>query len=324
MTAKMKTAACIGGGVIGGGWVARFALHGVDVRVFDPNPEVERQVNEIMTNARKAHQSLYGDAAVAEGNITFHTSIAEAVQGVELVQESVPERLDLKQKVLAEIEASTAEDTIIGSSTSGLLPTQMQAQLKRPEMLTVAHPFNPVYLLPLVELCGGEKTADTTVERAGAIYDSLGMKSLVVRKEIDAFIADRLLEAVWRESLHLVNDGVASTKEIDDAIRYGFGLRWAQMGLFQTYHVAGGEAGMRHFVSQFGPSLKWPWTKLMDVPDLTDALIDKIADGVDEQANGKTFRDLEAKRDENLVGILKALQVNNWGAGALLNGKEES
>mgnify|MGYP001199411052 CR=1 FL=1 len=324
MTALIQKAACIGGGVIGGGWVARFALNGVEVRVFDPNPAVERQVSEIMVNARKAHLALHGENRSAEGEILFCDSLEAAVADAELVQESIPERLDLKQQVLGDIENAASEQTIIGSSTSGLLPSKMQANLKRPEMLTVAHPFNPVYLLPLVELCGGAQTSARTLERAGEIYDSLGMKSLVIRKEIDAFIADRLLEAVWRESLHLVNDGVASTKEIDDAIRYGFGLRWAQMGLFQTYHVAGGEAGMRHFVSQFGPSLKWPWTKLMDVPELTEALIDKIADGVEEQANGKTFRDLEAKRDQNLVGILKALQANNWGAGALLNGREES
>ena len=230
----------------------------------------------------------------------------------------MPERLDLKQRVHADIAAAAPADAILCTSTSGLLPTKIQEGLERPDNLIVAHPFNPVYLLPLVELVAGQGTAEGVIDRAATILDSLGMKPLKVRKEIDAFIADRLLEAVWRESLWLVKDGVATTEEIDDAIRYGFGLRWAQMGLFQTYHTAGGEVGMRAFIEMFKPSLHWPWTKLMDVPELDDALIDTIADGVEEQARGLTARDLERQRDKNLVGILHALKANNWGAGTLV------
>ena len=147
----------------------------------------------------------------------------------------------------------------------------------------------------------------------------IGMYPLHVRKEIDAHIADRLLEAVWREGLWLINDDIATTKEIDDAIIYGFGLRWAQMGLFETYRVAGGEAGMAHFMAQFGPALKWPWTKLMDVPELTDDLIDKIASQSDAQSGQYSIRELERIRDDNLVSILRSLKGRNWGAGKLLN-----
>jgi carnitine 3-dehydrogenase len=175
-----------------------------------------------------------------------------------------------------------------------------------------------VYLLPLVEVCGGEQTSSDVIDSAMAFYETISMKPLHVRVEIDAFIADRLLEAVWRESLWLVNDGVATTEEIDDAIRYGFGLRWAQMGIFETYRVAGGEGGMAHFVRQFGPTLSWPWTKLTDVPELTDELIETIGDQSDEQSGAHSIRELERIRDTNLVGILRALEANEWGAGETL------
>ena len=187
--------------------------------------------------------------------------------------------------------------------------------MKNPAQLIVAHPFNPVYLLPLVELVGDMPT----IVRAKEILANLGMFPLHVRKEIDAHIADRFLEAVWREALWLIKDDIATTSEIDDAIRYGFGLRWAQMGLVETYRVAGGEAGMKHFLAQFGPALKWPWTKLMDVPELTGDLIERIASQSDEQSGGYSIRQLERIRDDNLVGILRALKTRNWGAGEVLN-----
>ena len=187
--------------------------------------------------------------------------------------------------------------------------------------MLVGHPFNPVYLLPLVEVVGGRATATAAVERASDFYASIGMKPVVVRKEIDAFIGDRLQEALWREALWLVHDGVATVEEIDDVIRYSFGLRWAQMGIFQVYRVAGGEAGMRHFMEQFGPCLAWPWTKLTDVPELDAALIDRIKEQSDAQAAGLSIRELERIRDDNLVRIMEALESGGqtgWGAGALL------
>ena len=317
----MSKAACIGGGVIGAGWVARLVLNGVDVAVFDPAPEAERIVNEVLNNARRAYRQISPDRLPAEGTLTFTGSIAEAVKGADLVQESVPERLDLKHKVLAEIDAHAPADALIGSSTSGIKPTQMQIAMTRPERLVVAHPFNPVYLLPLVEIVGGEKTSQGMIERARALYASIGMKPVVIRKEIEAFVGDRLLEALWREALWLVNDDITTVEELDDIIRYSFGLRWAQMGLFQTYRIAGGEAGMRHFMEQFGPCLKWPWTKLTDVPELTGELINKIAAQSDEQAGGLSIRTLERIRDDNLVAIMAALgnsqNGDGWGAGKL-------
>lgn len=315
-------AACIGGGVIGAGWIARLLLNGIDVALFDPAPDAARKVEEVMTGARRAYRAMT-DTLPVEGTLTLAASLAEAVADAELIQESVPERLDLKHKVLVEIDAHAREDALIGSSTSGLKPTDMQAPMTHPGRLVVAHPFNPVYLLPLVEIVGGEKTAPETVEKAKTIYASIGMKPVVIRKEIEAFVGDRLLEALWREALWLIRDGVTTVEELDDIIRYSFGLRWAQMGLFQTYRIAGGEAGMRHFMAQFGPCLEWPWTRLTDVPELTDELVEKIATQSDEQAAGLSIRELEAIRDDNLVAIMRALAASQggigWGAGEALN-----
>lgn len=311
--------AIIGGGVIGGGWAARFLLNGHDVAVYDPAPNSADAVHHVLANARIALDALYDGALPGEGDLLFCDSLEEACADAAWIQESVPERLDLKHAVLGAIVEAAPATAIIGSSTSGFTPTALHEKLSDPSRVIVAHPFNPVYLLPLVELVGGEATAPDTLQKAKVMLAAIGMKPLVVRKEIDAHIADRLLEAVWRESLWLVKDGVATTEEIDDAIRYGFGLRWAQMGLFETYRIAGGEAGMAHFLAQFGPALQWPWTKLMDVPELDDALIETISSQSDAQANGRSIADLVAQRDGNLVAILKALAARDDAAGALLN-----
>jgi carnitine 3-dehydrogenase len=322
--AAITRAAAIGGGVIGAGWVARLLLNGVDVTVHDPDPEAERKVGEVVKGARRAYRRMLPEGLPAEGRMRFARSIAEAVADADFIQESVPERLDLKHRVLAEIDAHARADAIIGSSTSGLKPTDMQtAMASHPERLLVAHPFNPVYLLPLVEIVGGERTSRQAIEGASRIYASIGMKPVVIRKEIEAFVGDRLLEAAWREALWLIRDDVVTVEELDDIMRYSFGLRWAQMGMFQVYRVAGGEAGMRHFMTQFGPCLAWPWTRLTDVPELTDELVDKIAAQSDEQAGGLSIRELERIRDDNLVAIMEALGRQNkgkgWGAGALYN-----
>ncbi|PSJ53106.1 carnitine 3-dehydrogenase [Kumtagia ephedrae] len=319
----IEKAAAIGGGVIGAGWVARLLLNGIDVAIYDPDPEAERKVGEVMKGARRAYRKMVPGGLPREGKLTFAKTIAEAVDGADLVQESVPERLDLKHRVLAEIDRHAPANALVASSTSGIKPTDMQSAMRRPERLVVAHPFNPVYLLPLVEIVAGKDTLPEAVEMAKEAYSSIGMKPVVVRKEIEAFVGDRLLEAAWREALWLIKDGICTVEELDDIMRYSFGLRWAQMGMFQVYRIAGGEAGMRHFMAQFGPCLTWPWTKLMDVPEYNDELVELIATQSDEQANGLSIRELEKIRDDNLVAIMEALGKQNkgkgWGAGALYN-----
>ena len=325
---KINKAACVGGGVIGGGWIARFLLAGIDVDVFDPHPEASRIVGEVIANAERAYAMLTGAPLPPRGKLTFCKTLEEAVVDADWIQESVPERLDLKRNVLTQIDAACRPDALIGSSTSGLLPTDLQRDMQFPDRLFVAHPYNPVYLLPLVEIVGGEKTSHATIKAAMEKLPPIGMKGVHIAKEIEAFVGDRLLEALWREALWLIHDDICTVETLDDVIRYSFGLRWAQMGLFQTYRIAGGEAGMRHFLAQFGPCLAWPWTKLTDVVDLDDALVEKIGQQSDDQAEGRSIRELERIRDENLTGILQALKAGDggkgWGAGKLLKDFEHS
>ena len=319
----IKQAAIIGGGVIGAGWIARLIENGIDVVIYDPADNAEQKVDAVLINSRYAYSKLTSVPRRNEGRVDYADSVELAVKNAELIVESVPERLDIKQSVYAEIENSASIEAIIASSTSGIMPSDLQAKMQHPERLLVAHPFNPVYLLPLVELVGGKNTSAETIERARAIYDFLGMHPLHVKKEIEAFIADRLLEAVWRESLWLVKDGIATTQDIDDAVRFGFGLRYAQMGVFDTYRIAGGEAGMRHFMAQFGPCLKWPWTRLMDVPEFNDELVDLIVGQSDQQSGHMSIREMERIRDDNLIAILHGLKGNNWGAGQTLARHEQ-
>ena len=312
---SIKAAGVIGAGVIGSGWVARLLLNGIDVFVYDPSKEAPKYVNKVIDNAERAYKKLLTSNLPKKGKLLFSASISEVAKSCELIIEAVPERLSIKQSAYEEIESSADKNLVIASSTSGILPSDLQAKMKHPERLLVAHPFNPVYLLPLVEIVGGSKTSKNVIEETSKIFTNIGMFPLHIKKEIPAFIADRLLESVWREALWLVNDDIATTEEIDDAIRYGFGLRWAQMGLFETYRLAGGEAGMRHFISQFGPCLEWPWTHLMDVPEFTDELIEKVSSQSDQQSGQFSIDELMEKRDDNLVDFLKVLKDNQWGAG---------
>ena len=314
MRSEIRRVALLGAGVIGAGWAARLVENGIDVAIADPDPEVRRKTEAVLGNAERAMRGLFPEPPARRGVVVYADSVEAAVDGADFVQESAPEREDLKRALLARADAVAPADVILGTSTSGLLPSRLQADCVHPGRVVVGHPFNPVYLLPLVEVCGGSATAPETVEAAMAFYASLGMHPLHVRTEIDGFIADRLLEALWREALHLVNDGVATTDEIDRAVHYGAGLRWAFMGTFGIYRLAGGEAGMRHFMAQFGPALKLPWTRL-EAPELTDALIDRVSEQAEEQAGGRSVRDMERSRDDALVAILQALEGQGIGAG---------
>ncbi|MCA3558209.1 MAG: carnitine 3-dehydrogenase, partial [Rhodobacter sp.] len=307
-----RKAAIIGGGVIGAGWAGRFVLNGWDVAVFDPDPQARRKIGEVMANARAALPALSDVPMPPEGRLTFAASITEAVEGADYAQESVSETLALKHRIFAQIQ-QVAPGLPVGSSTSGFKPSELQQGAANPATLFVAHPFNPVYLLPLVEIVPSPASDPAVIEAAKATLRQIGMYPLHIRKEIDAHIADRFLEAVWREALWLVKDGIATTEEIDDAIRMGFGLRWGQMGLFETYRIAGGEAGMTHFMAQFGPYLTAPWTRLTDVPAFDEGLVDLIAGQSDAQSGHHSIRELERIRDSNLIGFLRVLKDRNWG-----------
>ncbi|MEM6664307.1 MAG: carnitine 3-dehydrogenase [Pseudomonadota bacterium] len=319
----VKTAAILGGGVIGGGWLARLIENGIECRVFDPDPNAERKLGEVLDGAERAYAKLTMAPRSEKATWSYAGSVAEAAKGAELIVEAVPERVEVKRAVYAEVEAVNATG-LIASSTSGIMPTDLQAEMAHPDRLIVAHPFNPVYLLPLVELVAGQQTDPGRIDWAKDFYGAIGMHPLNCRVEIEGFLSDRLQEALWREALWLLHDKVATAEELDAAIAYGPGLRWAQMGTMQTFHLAGGEAGMRGMLAMFGPCLKWPWTKLMDVPELTDAFVDMVGDQCDAQAGNLDPRDLEKIRDDNLIAIMQALKVNDWGAGRTLAGYEKS
>jgi carnitine 3-dehydrogenase len=306
MASTIERVAIVGAGVIGSGWAARFLGAGLDVAAWDPAPNAESKARATIDAAWPAMSRRGLAPGASPSRLTFHAKLKDCVENADFVQESAPERETLKQDLLADIDAGNPT-AIVASSTSGLLPTLLSAKMSRPERMLVGHPFNPVYLLPLVELVGGERTAPGTIESAAAFYQSIGMRPLPVRKEIVGFVADRLMEALWREALWLVNDDVATTEEVDAAVVYGCGLRWSLMGTFLTFHLAGGEGGVRHMLHQFGPALKLPWTRLV-APELTDELIDKVADGCEEQAAGRSIRELEARRDDFLVELLALVQ----------------
>ncbi|WP_456840577.1 3-hydroxyacyl-CoA dehydrogenase NAD-binding domain-containing protein [Bradyrhizobium sp. USDA 4486] len=312
---RPRAVGLLGGGVIGGGWTARFILNGVDVRLYSPSTSAVDRVQKMLANARRAYRQLTEVSLPVEGTLTIVNSVADAVRGVELVQESAPERLELKQQLLATASKAAAPGSLICSSTSSLRPSLLGVGVDHPERLLVAHPFNPVYLLPLVELCAGQSTAPEMLARATKLYRAVGMHPLVVRKEVDGFIANRLQEAMWREALWLVHDDLATVEEVDDAVRYSFGLRRAIMGPFR---LGTDGASMRHYMQKWGPTLKWPWTKLTEVPELSDAFLDKLAKQSDARAEHLTNFELEQKRDDCLVAVLKGLRAEGYGAGETL------
>lgn len=294
----------VGAGVIGHGWAARCLGAGLDVIATDPAPGAEHRLRAGVENAWPALERAGISEGASQSRLSFTADLEDAVSEADFVQESAPEREDLKRELLARVDAAARQNVVVASSTSGFLPTSLQSGCRHPERVVVGHPFNPVYLLPLVEVVGGERTSPEAVRGAIGFYRALGMRPLHVRREIEGHLSDRLQEALWRENLHLVAEGAATPRELDDAIVYGPGLRWALMGVNLTFHLAGGEEGMAHMLEQFGPALELPWTKL-EAPKLTDDLVERMVEGTREQAAGRSTAELERRRDEFLVRLLE-------------------
>ncbi len=299
--------ASIGGGPIGGGWSAHFLAQGFDVTSYLHD---SAETSAFMTILETAWQSLT-ELGLAPGasldRLTIVNDLEQAVQGAGFVQESAPENLAMKQALYRELGSLVPIDVVIGSSTSGLTMTDIQAECATPERTVIGHPFNPPYLLPLVEIVGGRKTDPKAVEWAGAFYEHAGKAPLLMKKEVPGFVATRLQEALWREALHMVANGEATPEDIDLALMNGPAPRMVSQGQCMAFHVACGEGGMATNLDQFGPALKLPWTRL-EAPELTPNLRDRMVDGCNEVAAGRHFAEMAAQRDREIVAVLNALR----------------
>ena len=317
----IRTVGLIGTGVIGAGWAARCLFRGLDIVATDPLPGAEDRLRRSVENAWPSMAKLIQAPLPTPGKLHFVHAIDEVAAATDYIQESAPERIEVKQNLFAKLDRVTRPDVILASSSSGLLPSDIQRGLVHPERVVIGHPFNPVYLLPLCEVVGGTQTDPHIVDQAMEFYASIGMHALKVRKEVEGYISDRLQEALWREALHMVNDGIASTDEIDAAIAYGPGLRWSFWGTCLIFHLAGGKGGMRAMLEMFGPALEWPWTKLQ-APTLTPELIERMVEGCEAQAAGRSIEQLERQRDNALVDVIRALRPHELGAGGTLAADE--
>ncbi|MFI1432122.1 3-hydroxyacyl-CoA dehydrogenase NAD-binding domain-containing protein [Streptomyces lydicus] len=305
----VRRVACIGAGVIGGGWAAHFLARGYDVTAWDPAPDAEDRLRRLVAAAWPALEQIGLAEGASQDRLTVAPTLAAAVADADFVQESAPEKLELKRSLLAELAAAAPPGVVIASSTSGYPMTDMQTAADGSAAgagrLVVGHPFNPPYLIPLVEVVGGELTDREAVEWAARFYDVAGKSVITMDRELPGFIANRLQEALWREALHMVANGEASVEDIDASITEGPGLRWAFMGPCLTFALAGGEGGMAHMLDHFGPSLKSPWTRL-EAPELDRALRDAMVDGCAAAAGERTYADLVAERDQGVIDVLRA------------------
>lgn len=301
---QVRQVAVVGAGVIGGGWVPHFLRMGLDVVVHDPSPNAEKRVLEILDLAWPTMERLGLRDGASRDRLLFEPSLEAAVANADVIQESSPERLAAKQDLFARLDDASRPDAVIISSTSGLRMTDIQAQCARPERTVIGHPFNPPYLVPLVEVVGGELTDPDVVDWTVAFFDTHGKCAIKMDMEVLGLITSRIQEAMWREMLHMVAEGEATVEQIDKAIVEGPGLRWAIMGPALTFHLAGGRGGIAHTLDQFEPALKEPWSRLV-APDLTDELRQRVIDGCEREAAGRSVDEMAAARDACLVEIME-------------------
>ena len=300
----IKKIAVIGTGVIGTGWIVRFLAHNKKVIAYDKNIKLKKKIINEIKSSWPHIKKLFNKKKLNLNNFEYVNSIKEAVKSADFIQENAVENYKIKTQLMYEIGKYSKPNVIISSSSSGLLPTKIYSRCKFPSRTIIGHPFNPVYLCPGVEVVPGKKTQKKFLNKANRFYKSISMNPIMVKKELPGYLADRLQEALWREALHIINEGYASTKDLDRAIEDGPGLRWSLMGTFLTFHLAGGKAGMKHMLKQFGPALKLPWTKLK-APKLSKKLSSRVIKGTKQQAKGKSVAMISNIRDEYLVNLQK-------------------
>jgi carnitine 3-dehydrogenase len=305
---SVQRVAVIGAGTIGASWAAYFLSRGLDVTASDPAPHAEDFARRYVAEAWPTLEQL-GDLApdARPDGLRFERDPQRAVAGAEFVQESGPEREDLKIALFAQLDAATPPDALIASSSSGLLISRIQSGCRQPERCVLGHPFNPPHLIPLVEVVGGQKTSPRTIDRTLAFYRQIGKHPIHIRKEVAGHVANRLQAALWREAVHLVAEGVADVADVDAAITYGPGLRWPIYGPHLTFHLAGGVGGMEHFMKHLLVPMQSWWNDLGD-PEMTPALQRVIIDGVADEAAGRSITELAAERDRCLIAVIDAVK----------------
>ena len=299
---KINKVAVIGTGVIGAGWIIRCLAHNKIVHAYDKDIKLKKSLINEIKRTWPYVKKLFNKNTLNLKNFKYFTSIEETLREADFIQECASENYALKTRLMNTIGKYAKPNAIISSSSSGLLPTRIYSKCLNPERGIIGHPFNPVYLLPLVEIVPGKKTSKKYMNIADNFYKSISMNPILLKKELPGYLSDRLQEALWREGLHIINEGYATTENLDRSIEDGPGLRYSLMGTFLTFHLAGGKAGMKHMLEQFGPALKLPWTKLK-APKLTKKLSDRIISGTKKQAKGKSVNKLSNIRDEYLVEL---------------------
>ena len=299
---NIKKVAVIGTGVIGVGWIIRFLAHNKIVYAFDKNINLKKKIILEIKRTWPYVKKLFNKKKLNLKNFYFFSSIEETLKNADFIQECAIENYELKIELLKKIGNYAKSKSIISSSSSGLLPTRIYSKCNNPERGIIGHPFNPVYLLPAVEIVPGKKTSIKNLDIAKKFYKSISMNPIMVKNELPGYLSDRLQEALWREGLHIINEGYATTEELDRAIEDGPGLRWSLMGTFLTFHLAGGQTGMKHMLEQFGPALKLPWTKLK-APKLSKKLSSRLISGTKKQAKGKSIQQISNIRDKYLVDL---------------------
>ena len=294
----------VGVGTIGASWAALFLSRGFEVVASDPAPDAFDRLRRFIDSAWPALTALGLSDGADPGRVRFEADPAKAVEGVHFVQESGPDRVETKQALLERFGATIGTEVIIASSSSNLMPSQIQARCPHPERVIVGHPFNPPHLIPLVEVCGGEKTSPEVVARAIRFYRAIGKHPIRLNKEMPGHVSNRLQAAIWREAAYLVEQGVVDVADVDAAVAQGPGIRWALMGPALTHHLGGGAGGLRHLWQSFGPPILWPHLgEQQDSPALLDALVA----GVEQEAEGRSMDEWARWRDEKLVAILQSL-----------------
>lgn len=302
----IETVGIVGAGTIGSSWAVYFLAQGLKVRCWDPLDGYAENVTGFVARAWSIMTELGLADGAALGNLTCFDRIGEALDGVQFVQESGPEDPDIKAKLMAEIDRDVPEDIVISSSSTALPVSEFQHLAAHPGRIVLGHPFNPPHLMPVVEVGGGKLTETRAVDAAMAFYTAIGKTPIRLRAEIPGHLVNRLQAALYREAVYLVAEGYATVEDIDKAVTGGPGLRWAFMGPHMTYHLGGGDGGIRRYLDILGPSQERRWAAL-GAPELTDAVKQKIIDGVDAEAHGRSIGELAEARDTTLLKLLKVL-----------------